>query len=1051
MSVSKKDLGEEHGEIRNLGSPILSKIQQAFLYIRTIATGKANDEFTSFRAVDGAHGSTLNIGWDKAEARLVLVAKVVNFDLVGHIKEGRLATPTWLEHLASGAEVEVNCLTVVDSLVSSEGSSPGLKAIIDDMTGHVAPRRIVCVGFCVGGSVATLSATWAAIQWPTADVRCISFGASAVGNAAFAAAFKWLVGISYRVMFRRDPIPAQSTAQTSVLKHVHGAVYICGDSMRPGCQPKADLAKADLGDHSAQAYMGALSSNCKRQSDREQASGGVCRAKLGAQCVLRCPIEKRKKRKAVEAANAAAHAAAVEAATRAAAPAAQGMLTSQVSMRESVSSASGSLDDDLDISQEPTGLASFMRAGMGNLVTDTASASKAAFASALRKLGSKSRRSSSNSDDDSSFSDRPSVSANSDSNLDRAMYGAAKYDEDLAAGKIARSNALLAEDASPTQAQHDQHTAGFTGNMPEPGVQGVDGKFPEHIVNCGKVARDMFHAVMVEKGLATADSPLWQDTLPELMNMTPDAKAGNGSPRMSSDSITPQGSMALSDSAQVGSNAEASTAGSAGSPGHSLNRQDSTARRLRDGSNGVDSKAGSAGIERSAYGGEPGEQWVGSQSPDQVASAGMAAAADMEAAAQGSDAGPLQKIEEGSLGSDGLSANSDEQGEVASQQEARKLTHTFSLEERDSSGVDQKDLSNLQKILVVGKISQAAILAAAAYRNHETFKRQTGITKSRLIYDREHHDTKVHVGWLEGGTAVFAFRGTASKQDGLQDVKIFSRNIDYLQELYPGVKAHLGFMQQFAAVCHPDRSETNMAAVLKELSGGQTPNRVICTGHSLGGALATLGAAWAALEYPDADIRCITFGSPRVANKVFGKAFNALVGTSLRLVHGFDPVPSLPPSLMYKHVPGVIHIRRDDLLLKHRPWHTMLRSTVSDHGMMKYSKGIYRHMPGGLESLPSFFAPKPVKKMCENICSVTGWGRASSQLSIDGVAASPDSPVTSKFGKRKSNDEPDHVWAGNFLACWGSANLDQPDLVAVAMKQGMVQSDTNLRRVQIAA
>ncbi|DBA97135.1 hypothetical protein WJX77_011944 [Trebouxia sp. C0004] len=1047
MSVSKKDLEEDHGEIRNLGSPILSKIQQAFLYIRIIATGKANDEFTSFRAVEGAHNSTLNIGWDKAEARLILVAKVVNFDMVGQIKEGRLATPTWLEHLASGAEVEVNCLTVVDSLISSEGSSPGLKAIIDDMTGHVAPRRIVCVGFCVGGSVATLSATWAAIQWPTADVRCISFGASAVGNAAFAAAFKWLVGISYRVMFRRDPIPAQSTAQTSVLKHVHGAVYICGDSMRPGCQPKADLAKADLGDHSAQAYMGALSSNCKRHSDREQASGGVCRAKLGAQCVLRCPMEKRKRRKAVAAANAAAN---LEAAARAASPAAQGMLTSQVSMRESVSSASGSLDDDLDISQEPTGLASFMRAGMGNIVTDTASASKAAFASALRKLGPKSRRSNS-SDDDTFFSDRLSVSANSDSNLDRAIYGPAKYDADLAAGKIVRSNALMAEDTSPTQAQHGQYTAGFIGAIPEPGMQGVDGKFPEHIVDCGKVARDMFHAVMVEKGLATADSPLWQDTLPELMNMTPDAKAANGSRRTSSDSITPQASMALSDSPQLGSNAEASTAGSAGSPRHSLKAEDSTALRSQGGSNGEDSKAGSAGIVRSAYGGEPGEQWAGSQSPDQVATAGMAAAADMEAAAQVSDVGPLQKIEEGSLGSDGLSAKPDEQGEAAGQQEARKLTHSFSLEERDSLGVDQKDLSNLQKILVVGKISQAAILAAAAYRNHDTFKRQTGITKSRLIYDREHHDTKVHVGWLEGGTAVFAFRGTASKQDGLQDVKIFSRNIDYLQELYPGVKAHLGFMQQFAAVCHPDRSETNMAAVLKELSGGQTPNRVICTGHSLGGALATLGAAWAALEYPDADIRCITFGSPRVANKVFGKAFNALVGTSLRLVHGFDPIPSLPPSLMYKHVPGVIHIRRDDLLLRHRPWHTMLRSTVSDHGMMKYSKGIFRHMPGGLESLPSFFAPKPVKKMCENVCNVTGWGRASSQASAGGVAASPDSPVTSKSGKRKSSDEPDHVWAGNFLACWGSDNLDQPDLVAAAMKQGMVQSDSNLIRAQIAA
>lgn len=75
-------------------------------------------------------------------------------------------------------------------------------------------------------------------------------------------------------------------------------------------------------------------------------------------------------------------------------------------------------------------------------------------------------------------------------------------------------------------------------------------------------------------------------------------------------------------------------------------------------------------------------------------------------------------------------------------------------------------------------------------------------------------------------------------------------------------------------------------------------------------------------------------------------------------------------------------------------------------------------------------------------------------LNAVGVAASPDSPVTSpvtKSEKRKSKDEPDHVWAGNFLACWGSANLDQPDLAAAAMKQGMVQSDSNLNRAQIAA
>ena len=69
------------------------------------------------------------------------------------------------------------------------------------------------------------------------------------------------------------------------------------------------------------------------------------------------------------------------------------------------------------------------------------------------------------------------------------------------------------------------------------------------------------------------------------------------------------------------------------------------------------------------------------------------------------------------------------------------------------------------------------------------------------VYNRHPYrlcGVQVHVGWLEGGTAVFAFRGTASKQDGLQDVKIFSRNIDYLQELYPGVKAHLGMNNKLA-------------------------------------------------------------------------------------------------------------------------------------------------------------------------------------------------------------------------------------------------------------
>ena len=51
---------------------------------------------------------------------------------------------------------------------------------------------------------------------------------------------------------------------------------------------------------------------------------------------------------------------------------------------------------------------------------------------------------------------------------------------------------------------------------------------------------------------------------------------------------------------------------------------------------------------------------------------------------------------------------------------------------------------------------------------------------------------QVHVAWLKSGTAMLAFRGTATMQDSLQDVKFLRRNIDYMQELYPGTKAHVG-------------------------------------------------------------------------------------------------------------------------------------------------------------------------------------------------------------------------------------------------------------------
>lgn len=49
----------------------------------------------------------------------------------------------------------------------------------------------------------------------------------------------------------------------------------------------------------------------------------------------------------------------------------------------------------------------------------------------------------------------------------------------------------------------------------------------------------------------------------------------------------------------------------------------------------------------------------------------------------------------------------------------------------------------------------------------------------------------------------------------------------------------------------------------------QVPQRVLCTGFSNGGAYAQLCGIWAAIEWPAAPVRVITWGAPIVSRVVF--------------------------------------------------------------------------------------------------------------------------------------------------------------------------------------
>lgn len=145
----------------------------------------------------------------------------------------------------------------------------------------------------------------------------------------------------------------------------------------------------------------------------------------------------------------------------------------------------------------------------------------------------------------------------------------------------------------------------------------------------------------------------------------------------------------------------------------------------------------------------------------------------------------------------------------------------------------------------------------------------------------------------EGHEAVveLAFRGTVNVDNWITNLKIAAVPCPF----GPGIgQVHLGFLSAYESL--RQRVMDNVHDGLRAL-GVQPSSRVLVqtTGHSLGGALATLAAYDLASSWCCPTV-CVTFGAPRVGDSDFAKSYGSVVGRSLRFVNKFDPVPKLPPS-----------------------------------------------------------------------------------------------------------------------------------------------------------
>lgn len=202
-----------------------------------------------------------------------------------------------------------------------------------------------------------------------------------------------------------------------------------------------------------------------------------------------------------------------------------------------------------------------------------------------------------------------------------------------------------------------------------------------------------------------------------------------------------------------------------------------------------------------------------------------------------------------------------------------------------------------------------------------------------------------------GRNVIVAFRGTM----GLENAKtnlwtsraavMYSSNSedDDLLANYMYGAVHSGFLNAYKSVRRDVQAALD--TIIHDYRHFEAPLKVFITGHSLGGALATLCAFELCSRYRDLDVRMYSFGSPRVGDHAFSRKYNKLVPKSFRFVCDRDFITTIPKFLwLYKHVGIEIlidthgnHLFEPSFIDKN---FRFSRSSWEDHSLVSYLKGL---------------------------------------------------------------------------------------------------------------
>jgi len=192
-----------------------------------------------------------------------------------------------------------------------------------------------------------------------------------------------------------------------------------------------------------------------------------------------------------------------------------------------------------------------------------------------------------------------------------------------------------------------------------------------------------------------------------------------------------------------------------------------------------------------------------------------------------------------------------------------------------------------------------AKLAKYAYLDHEEFVKQantlfTNITEIKFI-EGATYDTQAYIVNVPHRT-YFIFRGTDSMTDVFIDLDVRKSKIFADSD----AEVHTGFKKQYDEIKHQ---------VFDYVDKHCDNKNVYCIGHSLGSAAAAIFAIKIQRKFEN-NIRCITYGSPRVGDDEFARIFNESPVVCTRVVNKNDPITMVPSKFRFKHVGEKMHIKK---------------------------------------------------------------------------------------------------------------------------------------------